>query len=234
MTDYKVPMLIDCFRLTERSELKTTVNIIDHVKRKAGGFNYNRSATFTRKAYHGYRNFDSLYSQCEGKNPSTARIHNTKVLKATAPLSAGRKIQTFDFPKRKFRLAPNIEAALGPQFFFTENGIVKLLYIHARNDYRASLKDFAGLAWALKNDVLDEDFFEQPSDIEFIDIDKRKNTTSVNVYSLEDLLSHRSEDPSKTLARFLKCFTKVREQSLAGEITKPKPRTKEEHPDLFA
>ena len=227
-------MLIDCFRLTEPSELKTTANIIDHVKRKAGGFNYNRSATFTRKAYQGYRNFESLYRQCEGADPSVARINNTKVLKETAPLSTGRKIQTFDFPRRKFKLAPNIEAALGPQFFFTENGIVKLLYIHARNGFRASLKDFAGLAWALKSDVLDEDFFGQPSDIEFIDIDKRTDSPSVNIYSLKDLEGYRTEDPSITLARFLKCFSKVREEELAGEIASRQPAHRDTHPDLFS
>ena len=90
----KAPMLLDVFRLTTPSEMQTTANIIRHEETPAGGFNYNRSVTFTEKAYNGYRNYDSLYAQCVGDGSSIAKIHNTKVLKATAPLSDGRNIQT--------------------------------------------------------------------------------------------------------------------------------------------
>jgi len=234
MIEYKTPMLIDIFRLTEKSELATQKNIIAYLKSKAGGFNYNRSATFTEKAYSGYRNLEALYSQCEGDGSSIAKVHNTRVLRETAPLALKRSIQTFRFPKRKYTLAPGIQSAMGPQFFFVENGVVKLLYIHARNEHRADLKDFAGLAWALKQDVLDEDFFGQPSDIEFINVDKRGKIAKTEVYSLEDLEKHLSEDPQLTLSRFVKVFSEVREDGLAGVIRRPDRRKpSDDQPDLF-
>lgn len=235
MIEYKTPMLIDIFRLTQSTDMATQKAIIDYLKSKAGGFNYNRSATFTEKAYGGYRNLDSLFSQCEGDGTSIAKVHNTKVLKATAPLSLGRNIQTFRFPKRKYTVAPGIKSSLGPQFFFVENGVVKLLYIHARNSHRADLKDFAGLAWALKQDVLDEDFFGQPSDIEFINVDKRGSVSTTEVYSLSDLEVHLMEDPQTTLGRFTRAFNNIKQSGLAGEIVRRRrPQAEYPHPDLFA
>jgi len=228
-------MLIDIFRLTKATDLTTEKAVVEYLKSKAGGFNYNRSATFTEKAYGGYPHLDSLYSQCEGDGTSIAKVHNAKVLRQTAPLSVGRKIQTFPFPKRRYTVAPGINSSMGPQFFFVESETVKLLYIHARNSHRADLKDFAGLAWALKQDVLDEDFFGQPSDVEFINVDKRGETPHTEVYSLKDLEAHLKEDPQITLARFTRVFSKIREQGLAGELIKRRrPRPENPQPDLFA
>ncbi|MEL6688048.1 MAG: hypothetical protein AAFP97_10565, partial [Pseudomonadota bacterium] len=73
MKTEKTPMFLDVFRLTTPSERQTTANIIRHKETAAGGFNYNRSATFTEKAYGGYRNFPSLYAQCEGDGSSVAK-----------------------------------------------------------------------------------------------------------------------------------------------------------------
>lgn len=226
MKPIKAPMLLDVFRLTAPSEKQTVANIIRHKETPAGGFNYGRSATFTEKAYSGYRDFRALFSQCEGDGTSIAKVHNTKVLRLTAPLSQGRAIQTFPFPKRAITLAPGIQSSLGPKFFFVENGLVKLHYIHARNSFRASLKDFAGLGWAIKQEILDQDFFGQPSDVEFINVDKRDGTSSVEVYNLGDLLPHLKESPEKTIARFVKCLRHVDENSLAKERTRRKPKDK--------
>ncbi|MEL6687684.1 MAG: hypothetical protein AAFP97_08680, partial [Pseudomonadota bacterium] len=147
-----------------------------------------------------------------------------KVLRATAPLSDGRDIQTFSFSKRTITLAPGLVSNLGPRFFFVEDGIVKLYNVHARNNYRAEKKDFAGLAWACKQEILDQDFFGQPSDIEFVDVDKRGDSTSVVTYGLDDLLPFLLEPPEETIARFVKCYRKVLEEGLAKPKARRKPK----------
>lgn len=220
-------MLLDCFRLTATTEVETEKNTIEYLKQKKGGFNYNRAAKGTRMAYDGYE-LEPLYRQFSLGNASVAKTHNLKVLKITAPLATGRKIQTFDIKKRKFIITPTIQANLGPQFFFVENDVVKLAYIHARNNHRASLVHLAGLAWGMKTEILDDDFYDQPSDVEFLDVDKRDDQSIVKSYTLSELETYLHEDPMETLSRFARVFTKIRNNGLAGEIIKPHRRPRED------
>lgn len=215
-------MLIDVFRLTERTENKTTENLVKYLKSPSGGFNYQRAATYSKSAFSGCPVTESFFASCEKDKSSNALIHNGLVLRQIAPLAVGRNVKAFKLPRSKFALSADYHSNLGPQFFFTEDGVVKVAYIHARNNYRAGMKDFAGLGWAIKKRILDDDFFGLPSDVEFMDVDKSGKVHTVETYNLKRLEPYLAEDPNVTVARFVRCFKRICEQELAGELRKPK------------
>lgn len=225
MSYYKCPMVLDVFRLTTGDIDLTIKNIVDHLQREAGGFNYQRGASYIRKAYHGYRKFELLVDQCRGAGDNAALIYNAKLVEFVAPLSAGRIIQTFDFPKKAITLAQGVVSDLGPNFFFVEDGKVKLFYVHARNSFRARKEDIAGLAYYYRQEILDTEFYGQPADVEIVDVDKRNDDAQVRVYSLSDLEACLREYPALTTDRFVKAFRTIEDRRLAGELRKPRAKS---------
>ena len=219
MTYYSVPMLLDVFRITSDSDQTTEQELIRYLKKSPGGFNYNRAALFQRKAYAGYKNLTALHEQCLGDGSTAEKVQNAKVLKLILEIGRGRTIQTFNFPRRKLSLAKGIEAPLGPSFFFTENGEVKLFYLHCRNAHRGTLLHLGKLAAAFSFEVLQNDFYGLRSDIEIVDVGPRSKygEAKVELLTLDRLVRPTKDDLQTVYDRFVRVFSKVDDGRLAGE-----------------
>ena len=189
MSYYKVPMLIDVFRLTTSRLDETTANLIEYLKRAPGGFNYNRAALFQRKAYQGYRDDEQLYLQCLGDGTKQERIQNARVVKLITPFAVNRSIQVFSLPKRNFSLTKGVDSPMGPSFFLVEAEVVKVFYLHCRNAHRATKEDIEFWAAAQKFEVLDTEFYGLKSDFEILNVGPRDRTGNARVerLSLADL-----------------------------------------------
>jgi len=228
MKNYKVPMFLDVFSITKTSQLETEQAIIQYLSKGAGGFNYKRCAKYCATIVKGHHSIESLVSQCKGNGESVALIQNSKVLEIVAPKLISLDSQVFNFPKQTITLAPGIYSNLGPNFFFVENGVVKIFYLHARKSDRATKADLAGLAWGFKKEILDNDFLGMKADVMLVDVDRLDETNPiVNMYSLDELLPELIEAPEDTIIRFAKALRKVDEHKLAGEIKKGTKRSTE-------
>jgi hypothetical protein len=221
MPYYRVPMLIDVFRLTAATSFETEVNIIKHLKKKGGGHNHLKSAAFIKAAYHNESlRTPQLIVSCRGDGTKFAAVDNAKIVEAVLPKILGRKIQAFDFGKRHYQIAPDLFSILGPNFFIVEEETIKMVYIHARNKGRASMSDLAGLAWAIDEEILKTEFFGQKTDVEIHYVDKTGTKRDDTLLNLENLKGYLREDPNITLDRFTRAFKKIDENRLAGDVNK--------------
>jgi hypothetical protein len=225
MTYYRVPMLIDVFRLTSESHDENVGVWTQYLKKSAGGFNYNRALIYQQKVYSGYSNLDSLHRQCLAAGDKRERIENAKVLKLIAPLAVGRTAAVVRMPKRTLTLARGIESPMGPTSLLLENGVVKLCYLHCRNGFRATKNDLAYWAAAQKYEVLDTDYFELPSDFEIINVGPRDmaGDASVEVLSLANLELPSFAQFKRKTDLFVNAFREIDERRLAGERPKTFP-----------
>ena len=219
MPYYRVPMLIDVFRLTAETVIETEVNIVKHLKKKGGGHNHLKSAAFIKAAYNSEKlRTAELVAACRGDGTTIEAIDNAKIVESVLPKIIGRKIQAFDFGKRYYQIAPDLFSSLGPNFFIVEGGIIKMVYIHARNQGRASVSDLAGLAWAIDEEILKTEFFGQRTDVEIHYVDKSGINRSDTLFNLGMLKGHLKEDPNFTLDRFTRAFRNIDENRLAGDV----------------
>lgn len=226
MTPLKPPMLIDAFRLSANNFRDTVDNIVTHYSTAGGGWNHQRCLRPIMHGYNGASDIDALVKGCKGQGKKS-QIDNAKIAQAVLPKVVGRDTQCFPYKRNYFALTPKIRCALGPSFFIVEGGVVKLVYVHARNEKRASLSDLAGLASIFKTDVLDQDFYGQPTDVELHYVDKRGAVRSDEVYDLKRIQTYLREDPNVTLARFASALMDVMEND---RVTPPKREKK--HPEV--
>ena len=101
--------------------------------------------------------------------------------------------------------------------------MIKLVYVHARNNSRASLHNLASFAFVVKRAILDQEFFGQPSDVEVHYVDKTGSNRIDSVQSLQSLGRYLREDPDETLGRFAQAFIKVDSGKLAGNAARSRP-----------
>jgi hypothetical protein len=228
MTYYSTPMLLDAIRLTTSDFNQTVKQITDHFKKSPGGFNYSRAARYQRAALSGFKSFDSLCKQCLGDGKSNALTENAKVFSLIGKLAIGRNAQSFNFPKRSLALAKGVDAPMGPSFFFIEDEVIKLFYLHCRNGHRAELQHLAMLASAFKNEILELEFFGLKADIELLDVGPRDKSglATITKYNLDDFELPSKEEMKAKMDMFLSAFRHVDENRLAGEKLKPKRKEK--------
>ncbi|WP_141211574.1 hypothetical protein [Brucella grignonensis] len=221
MPYYRVPMLIDVFRLTGETDAETESNVTRHLAKKPGGHSHQRSVTFLKAAYsNAHLRTQKLIADCRGNGTIVGANDNAKIVESVLPKIIGRKIQAFDFGKRQYQISPDLFSTIGPSFFIVENDTIKMVYFHSRNDNRASISDLAGLAWAIDEEILKTDFFGQRADVEIHYVDKIGSRRSDTLYNLESLRPYLKEEPIVILDRFARAFRKVDENRLAGELKK--------------
>ena len=225
MTNYKPPMLIDAFRLTGATEEITVQNLIGHYSSKGGGWNHLRSVATLKLAYSGAADLKGLVSGCQGSGKDS-ELDNAKIVEAAAPHIIGRNTQCFPYKKQSYAVTPTIRCSMGPAFFIVEAGVIKLVYVHARNRSRASLENLASLSFVVKRAILDQEFFGQLSDVEVHYVDKSDNNRTDDIHTLETLRPHLREDPDETLGRFARAFLKVDDGKLAGDAARSRPAKK--------
>jgi hypothetical protein len=216
-------MLIDAMRLTDRSLVGTVSNIVGYFRSGAGGWNHQRAAKFMRYGFDRAGSLEHLVGGCRGDGRK-AFADNTKIVEATLPAILDRKAQSFPFPRTKLALTPDLHSGIGPAFFIVEDGLVRLVYLHARNDNRASLADLAAFASLAKREILDNDFYGIAGDIEIHLVDKRGANRLDTVLSFAELEPHLREPAEATVARFVEAFLLVDRNRLAGSLRPRKER----------
>lgn len=219
MTNYKPPMLIDAFRLTGASVDVTVQNLVSHYSNSGAGWNHLRSVGVLKHAFAGATDIEALVAGCKGSGKDS-ELDNAKIVEAVAPHIVGRRTQVFSYKKHAYAVTPTIHCSMGPAFFVVESGVIKLIYIHARNTSRASLHHIASLSFIVKRSILDQEFLGQPSDVEVHYVDKSGESRDDTVHTLETLRRYLREDPDETLKRFAAAFLKVDAGKLAGEVRK--------------
>jgi hypothetical protein len=229
MQNYKAPLLVDAFRLTGATIEKTIESLVEYYQSQGGGWNHLRAATYLRLGYLGGIGAEALVAGCKGDG-RRAYLDNAKIVEAALPKILGRNTQAFDVPPITYAVTPTIRCAMGPAFFVTENGVVKLVYVHARNEKRASKENLASLAMAAKAEILDNEFFGQPGDLEIHFIDKSGSNRDDELPNLDALRPAYQEPYQETLSRFAKALLIVDEQRLAGDIV-PKAKEKATPPN---
>lgn len=228
MTPLKPPMLIDAFRLSTPTHDETIANIITHYSTAPGGWNHQRCLRSIMLAFNGAVDRAALVSGCKGVG-KPSQVDNAKIVEAVLPHVIGRRTQCFPYKRKHYALTPSLHCSMGPSFFIVEDGVIKLVYVHARNDNRATLRDIAGLATLLKSELLDQDFYGEPSDVEVHYVDKRGDNRFDDVHTLSSLSSHLTDAPSVTLGRFAAALVEVIERDL---VQQPLRRRKEEKPSV--
>ena len=220
-------MLVDAFRLSANTLEETVANIIGHYSTQGGGWNHQRCLRSIMHGYNGATDTAALVAGCRGEGKKS-QVDNAKIVEAVLPKVMGRNTQCFPYKRSPYALTPRILCPMGPSFFIVENGVIKLVYVHARNENRASLSDLAGLASVLKTDVLEQEFYGQVTDIELHYVDKKGSARSDSVYNLRRLQTHLREEPSVTLARFASALVDVMEND---RVTPPARPRKERRAD---
>lgn len=210
MTPLKPPMLVDAFRLSSGSFDQTVDNIIGHYSMSPGGWNHQRCLRPIMHGYNGATDILGLIAGCRGRGEDS-QVDNAKIVEAVLPKVIGRSTQCFPYKRKHYALTPKILCPLGPSFFIVEGGVIKLVYVHARNEKRASLANLAGLASILRSDILDQDFYGQPTDVEIHYVDKKGSARSDSVYDLSSLQRYLIEEPTVTLTRFASALIDVME-----------------------
>ena len=223
MTPLKPPMLVDAFRLSSGDFHQTVDNIVAHYSMRPGGWNHQRCLRPIMHGYNGATDIAALIAGCRGTGKDS-QIDNAKIVEAVLPNVVGRSTQCFPYKRKHYALTPKILCPLGPSFFIVEGGVIKLVYVHARNEKRASLANLAGLASILKSDILDQDFYGQATDVEIHYVDKKGSARTNSVYDLRRLERHLTEDPSATLARFASALIDVMEND---RVTPPVRKTRD-------
>lgn len=223
MTSLKPPMLIDAFRLCAPTFKETVQNIVDHYSTAPGGWNHQRCLRSIMHAYNGATDKVALIAGCKGAG-KPSELDNAKIVEAVLPKVVGRSTQCFPYKRKHYALTPTIRCQMGPSFFIVEGGVIKLVYVHARNESRASLEHLAGLASVLKSDILDQDFYGEATDVEIHYVDKKNSSWSDAVYDLAGLSEHLKEDPEVTLQRFALALVDVMEND---RVIPPQRRQKE-------
>ncbi len=180
--------------------------------------------------YNGASDSAALIAGCRGAGKAS-QIDNAKIVEAVLPNVIGRPTQCFPYKRKHYALTPNILCSMGPSFFIVEHGVIKLVYVHARNESRATLANLAGLATILKTDILDQDFYGELSDVEVHYVDKKGSMRSDSVYDLKSLQGFLSEDPGVTLARFASALVDVMENDRVTPATRKKKDSPTESDD---
>jgi hypothetical protein len=218
-------MLIDAFRLTASTHFQTVENIIGHFSTAPGGWNHLRCLRSIKHALDGVRDKAALIAGCKGKG-APHELDNAKIVESVLPYVVGRNVQSFPFKRRNYVVTPNMQCSMGPSLFIVEGGVIKLLYVHARNENRASLTHLAGLASLFKSEILDQDFYGNPADVEFHYVDKRAENRTDQVLTLADLQSYLLEPPLETLQRFAVAMLEVSENDMVEPKKRPHSKAK--------
>lgn len=224
MTPLKPPMLIDAFRLCAPTHDETISNIINHYSTAPGGWNHQRCLRSIMLGFNGAADRAALIAGCKASG-KPSQIDNAKIVEAVLPHVIGRNTQCFPYKRRHYALTPFLHCSMGPSFFIVEDGVIKLVYFHARNENRATLTDIAGLAHLFKSELLDQDFYGEASDVEVHYVDKRRTNRIDEVHTLSSLSNHLEEDPSAILSRFAAAIVDVIEND---RVQPPASRRKKE------
>ncbi|TYC64922.1 hypothetical protein FMN63_20960 [Stappia sp. BW2] len=225
------PSLPELFRVdatsVETAELHLTSIYLD----STGKFNYLNASKILQSAYKGFHDIEQLVAGCEKAGSKVGRKPNAEVVRLAAPEAFGRKAQVFQLPKRSFHFGKDRAAPFRVPFFFVENEVIKICFLQPRKNGGLNLEQCGGLFTVLKKHLLDQEFYGEKTDIEYIDVSapNKKEARKKTVYSLNDISLWNDEKLSNHLTIISQALENLEKAGLAEEI---KPRRPFKDPDL--
>lgn len=162
---------------------------IDYYNAHPVPWNYRRSTRIVRVAHKGLHNLSTLVAGCAAEKNTTGRSSNSEVVSLAAPLAFGRNTQVFDLTPRRFPFGRDRTAAYRIPFLFIENGIIKVYFLQPRKGAGLDMDDFGMVATAVKQHLLDTEFYGERTDVEFVDVSSPEERTprEVRRYTMADL-----------------------------------------------
>ena len=189
MTSLPVPPISDLARVQGDDREKVVAWFRDYYDAKGAPFNYLAGTRSIKNGYRGLHNLAQLEAGCLGEETAQGRKSNIEIVHEAAPLSFDRKTQVFDLPRTKFSFGRNHLASYRIPFFFVEDGVVKLYFLQPRKGCSLTYDQLCMVATIHKHYLLDQEFFGQPSDVEYVDLSAPPGMTErvVQRYQLSDL-----------------------------------------------
>jgi len=193
-------------------------------------WNYVRGRKCIFAAYKGLHRLDQLLAGCAAETNDIGRTCNIELVSLAAPLAFGRKTQPFNLPRKQFPFGRDLRAGYHIPFFFVEDGIVKLYYVQPRKRSALSIDQLSMVATIHKRFLLDEEFYDQRSDVEYVDISLTPETgeRELRNYSLDNLELW----PKARLESRLSLIAEALERAWTSGLIVPRKRGRAPDPDM--
>lgn len=183
-----VPPVPDLARARGETVAELVEWFVEFYNTHGARFNYRRGSRIVRGAYKGLHSLHLLLAGCEGEKTTVGRISNREVVKLAAPFAFERRTQVFDLAPRRFHFGRTRSAGYRIPFLFVENGIVHVYYLQPRKGANLQFDELCMVATIVKKYLLDQEFFGQRCNIEFVDVGAPEGEERVaRRYGLADL-----------------------------------------------
>lgn len=183
------PTLIEIVRANTDTVESAVAHMLIALKPSGVTWNYLDGTKRITGAYKGMHNIDAITKTTETALKRPGHSYNIEIAKLIAPLAFGRDTKVFNLSARKFYYTDKRSAAYRIPFFFTEGGVVKAFSVQLRKNGRLSKDQVSGYASIVKYFLLDTEFFDMETDIEFVDcgVQVLGGARVVTKYSIDDL-----------------------------------------------
>lgn len=139
-------------------------------------FNYVSGTRSIKAGYRGLHVLPQLMAGCDREKTPQGKKSNREIVELAAPLSFGRNTQVFDLPRRQFAFGRDFFSSYRIPFFFVENRAVKLYYLQPRKSCGLNFDELGMVATIYKRYLLDTEFFDEKTDVEFVDLSELAGT----------------------------------------------------------
>lgn len=185
------PSVPDLARVEGSTPEEAAEWLIDFFNSPRVPWSYQLSARVAKVAHQGIHRLDLLLPGCATELNPVGRKSNEEVVSLVAPLAFGRSTHVFNLSPRRFNFGQNRASGFRIPFFFTENKVVKLYYLQPRKKFSLSRRQISMVATIHKRHILDTEFFDLASDLEYIDVsaNQENGIREVKRMTLRDLES---------------------------------------------
>ena len=216
------PPVPELARLKGQTKDELISSLVKYYNTDSAPFNYRSGTRSIKASYRGLHSLKVLLAGCEKEPTEQGRKSNLEIVEYAAPLAFGRKTQVFDLPRRQFAFGRNLSSPYRVPFFFVENKIVKLYYIQPSKGCGLTYDELCMVATIFKRYLLDSEFFDQPTDVEFVDLSAARGTKvrCLRDYSLSELQLWSDERLANRLTLIADALDFVK----ASDLVRPRRR----------
>lgn len=214
----RVPVLPvpDLARVRGESRDEAVSWLIQYYQSAGAPFNYISGTRSIKASYKGFRLLEQLVAGCNKERTEVGKLSNKEIVQLAAPLAFNRNTQVFDLPRRKFVFGRDHLSSYRIPFFFVEDRTVKLYYVQPRKNYGLTFDELGMVATIYKSYLLDTEFFEQKSDVEFIDlsVDAETGKRGLRNYNLDQMQLWSEERLAERLTLIAEALDYLNESDL--------------------